>query len=126
VSAAAGRHPSDAERAEAARPVLEALVRAAAGGDAAGVAACLDEDVTWLDAAGAVTGRDEAAARLLACAGARARWAAPSQHGAHAVIGWIAPGGSRGGVSVEVRRGRVVLVAAPGQGAPSLRSAEGG
>jgi hypothetical protein len=123
---AAGRHPSDAERAEAARPVLEELVRAAADGDAAAVAACLDEDAIWLDADGAVTGRGATAARLLACAGAGARWAAPSQHGAHAVIGWTAPGGSRGGVSVEVRRGRVVLVAAPGQAAPSLRSAAGG
>src|SRR5262245_7537793 len=112
VSAAAGRHPSDAERAEAARPVLEELVRAAAAGDAAAVAACLDEDVAWLDAGGAVRGRAEAAARLLGLAGEGATWAPPAQHGAHAVLGWSAPGGP-GGVAVEVRRGRVVLVTAP-------------
>jgi hypothetical protein len=113
VSAAAGRHPSDAERAEAARPVLEALVRAAATGDAAAVEGCLDEAVTWLDADGAVAGRAEAAARLLGRAGPRASWAAPSQHGAHAVLAWTGADGTPGGVGVEVRRGRVVLVAAP-------------
>jgi hypothetical protein len=114
VSAAPGRHPSDAERAEAARPVLEALVRAASAGEAAALAACLDEDVAWLDGRGTAAGRDEASARLLALAGPGARWRAPSQHGAHAVLGWTARDGSRGGVTVEVRRGRVVLVAAPG------------
>jgi hypothetical protein len=113
VSAAAGRHPSDAERAEAARPVLEDLVRAAAAADADGVAACLGEDVVWLAPAGAVTGRGEAARRMLEAAGEGAAWAPPRQHGAHAVLGWSALDGSRGGVVVEVRRGRVVLVAAP-------------
>ncbi len=113
MSAATGRHPSDDERAEAARPVLEALVRAAAAADADGVAACLDEDVVWLDAAGPATGREEAARRLLERAGAGSRWPGPRQHGAHAVLGWTTREGSPGGVVVEVRRGRVVLVAAP-------------
>ena len=72
MSAAAGRHPSDAERAEAARPVLEELIRAAAAGDADAVAACLDESVAWLDAAGVAHGSREAAARLIATAGANA------------------------------------------------------
>lgn len=112
MSAAAGRHPSDAERAEAARPVLEELIRAAAAGDADAVAACLDESVAWLDAAGVAHGSREAAARLIATAGANATWAPPVQHGAHALLPWTAPGGG-GGVSVEVRRGRVVLVVAP-------------
>lgn len=113
MSAAPGRHPSDAERAEAARPVLDELVRAAAARDAAAVAACLDEDAAWLGPDGAATGGAEAAARLLAAAPAGAEWAPPSQHGAHAVLSWRAPGAA-GGVTVEVRRGRVVLVAAPG------------
>jgi SnoaL-like domain len=112
VSAAAGRHPSDAERAEAARPVLEELVRAACAGDADAVAACLDEDVTWLDRAGAVRGRAATAARLLALAGEGAAWAPPVQHGAHAVLAWSGPAGP-GGVAVEVRSGRVVLVTVP-------------
>jgi hypothetical protein len=112
VSAAAGRHPSDAERAEAARPVLEELVRAAGAADAAAVAACLDEDVTWLDASGPVHGRAEAAERLLRRAGEGAAWSPPVQHGAHAVLGWSAADGAPGGVGVEVRRGRVVLVTA--------------
>jgi hypothetical protein len=112
VSSAAGRHPSDAERAEAARPVLAELVAAAAAGDAGGVAACLDEDVVWLGPAGSAAGRDEAAQRLLAAAGG-GDWAPPVQHGAHALLAWIAGDGARGGVVVEVRRGRVVLVAAP-------------
>jgi hypothetical protein len=112
VSSAAGRHPSDAERAEAARPALDELVAAAGAGDAGRVAACLDEDVVWLGADGAVRGRAEAARRLLAAAGG-GDWAPPRQHGAHAVLAWSAPGGASGGVVVEVRRGRVVLVAAP-------------
>jgi SnoaL-like domain len=113
VTAAAGRHPSDAERAEAARPVLDELVRAAAAGDAEAVAACLDEDVAWLDPAGAARGRDGAARRLVARCGPGAAWNAPAQQGAHAVLSWTAPGGATGGISVEVRRGRVVLIAAP-------------
>jgi len=111
-AAAAGRHPSDAERAEAALPVLDELIRAAAAGDADAVAACLDEEVAWLGATGVARGSREAAARLLSAAGAGATWAPPVQHGAHALLRWTAPGRS-GGVSVEVRRGRVVLVAAP-------------
>jgi SnoaL-like domain len=113
VSEGAGRHPSDAERAEAARPILEELVRAARAGDARAVAACLDEEVVWLDAAGAVTGREESARRLLERAGEDSRWRGPRQHGAHAVLGWTGAGGAEGGLVVEVRRGRVVLVAAP-------------
>jgi hypothetical protein len=92
--------------------VLERLVRAAAAADADGVAACLDEDVVWLGPAGAVPGRGEAARRILEVAGEDAAWAPPRQHGAHAVLGWSGPGGPGGGVVVEVRRGRVVLVAA--------------
>ncbi len=76
MGAVAGRHPSDAERAQAARPVLEELVTAAGAADADGVAACLDDEVAWLDASGGTRGRDAAAERLLArrgrrCAGRR-------------------------------------------------------
>lgn len=113
MSAGAGRHPSDADRAEAARPVLEALLMAVRDGDAAGLGACLDDEVVWLDAAGAVRGREEAVTRLLGIAGRAAGWSAPRQHGAHAVLRWRGPGDSAGGVVVEARRGRVVLVAAP-------------
>lgn len=113
MSAAAGRHPSDADRAEAARPLLDELVRAARAGDGAALRACLDDDVVWLSAAGAGRGRDAALARLQAVAGRAADWAPPQQHGAHALLGWSAPDGAAGALVVEVRRGRVVLVAAP-------------
>jgi hypothetical protein len=110
VSSAAGRHPSDAERAEAARPVLDELVAAAGAGDAGRVAACLDEDAVWLGPAGTAAGREEAARRLLAAARG-GDWEPPRQHGAHALLRWTGAAGAAGGVVVEVRRGRVVLVA---------------
>ena len=113
MSAAAGGHPSDEERAEAARPVLEALLRAAREGDADAIGACVDDEVVWLDAAGPARGRPEAVARLLGIAARGAEWAAPQQHGAHALLRWTAADGSAGGLVVETRRGRLVLLAAP-------------
>jgi hypothetical protein len=113
VTAAAGRHPSDADRAEAARPLLDELLRAAGAGDARALAACLDDEVVWLEAAGSARGRDAAVARLLAIARRSASWAPPQQHGAHAVLRWSASDGADGALVVEVRRGRVVLAAEP-------------
>jgi ketosteroid isomerase-like protein len=113
VSAAAGGHPSDADRAEAARPVLEELLRAVRAGDADAIGACVDEDVVWLDAARTAQGRPQAVGHLLGVAGPGAEWAAPQQHGAHAILRWTAADGSAGGLVVEVRRGRVVFAAAP-------------
>jgi hypothetical protein len=112
VSGTAGRHPSDADRAEAARPLLDELLRAARAGDARALGACLDDEVVWLEAAGPARGRDAAVQRLLAIAGHGADWAPPQQHGAHAVLRWRAPDGAGGALVLEVRRGRVVLAAA--------------
>lgn len=113
MTAAAGRHPSDDERAAAARPVLEGLRDALRAGDAGAVAEHLADEAVWLGPEGAAHGRSEAARRLLAAAGEGADWAPPVQQGAHALLRWTTPGGAAGGVAVEVRRERVVLVAAP-------------
>ena len=56
VSAAAGAHPSDDERAEAARPVLEELIRAVAPGTRTRWRLPRRER-RWLDAAGVAQGR---------------------------------------------------------------------
>jgi hypothetical protein len=117
VTAAAGRHPSDAERERAALPVLQELLRALARDDREALAACYDEDVAWLDEAGTRRGREAAVAAHRRIAGAGVRWAAPQQQGARAVLRWSRPAGddaaaSHGAIVVEVRRGRVVFAAA--------------
>jgi len=112
VSAAAGRHPSDADRERAALPVLEALLRAAREHDDDALAACYDEDVAWLDEHGTRRGRDAAVAAHRGIAAREGlRWAPPQQQGARAVLRWRGPDGARGAIVVEVRRERVVFAA---------------
>jgi hypothetical protein len=111
VSAAAGGHPSDADRELAARPVLEAALRAAAEGDREALAECYDDEVVWLEAGGAVRGREAAVERHLALAARGAEWAPPQQQGAKAALRWAGDGPARGAIVVEVRRGRIVFAA---------------
>ena len=111
MSAAPGRHPSDADRERGARPVLEAALRAAAAGDRRGLADCYDEAVVWLEAGGAARGRGAAVERHLELTAGAAEWAPPQQQGARAVLRWAGEGTARGAIVVEVRRERVVFAA---------------
>ena len=107
---ATGGHPSDADREAAARPVLEAVLAATMAGDREALAACYAEDVVWLDAGGAVRGREAAADRHAAVTAGASEWAALQQKGAHAVLRWIARDGP-GAIVVEVRRERIIFAA---------------
>ena len=107
---AAGGHPSDADRETDARPVLDAALAATMAGDREALAACYAEDVVWLDAGGAVRGREAAADRHAAVAAGASEWAAPQQKGAHAVLRWTGPDGT-GAIVVEVRRERIIFAA---------------
>lgn len=109
--AAAGRHPTDAERAAAALPVLRELLTAVTAADAPAVAALYDDDVTWLDVDGAHDGAAAAAARHLAIGARGVTWAEPQQRGAKAALRWSDADGASGAVVVEVRRGRVIFAA---------------
>lgn len=116
MSAAAGRHPTDAERARDAAPALRALLTAAAADDPAALADLYREDVAWLDATGTALGREEAVRRHRAVAARAGEWAEPQQHGAKAVLRWVRRGADgepeeRGALVVEVRRDRVIFVA---------------
>ncbi len=107
----AGGHPSDADREEAARPALVALIEAARAGDAGALAAMVREDIVWLAADGAHAGADAAAARLGEIAGRAVAWEAPQQHGARAALRWSEADGARGAIVVEVRRGLIISAA---------------
>jgi ketosteroid isomerase-like protein len=108
---AAGGHPSDADREAGARPVLEAVLAASTSRDRAALAASYAEDVVWLDADGAVRGRDAAADRHAAIAAEASGWGPLQQKGAHAVLRWSGEGGARGAIVVEVRRERIIFAA---------------
>jgi hypothetical protein len=106
------RHPTDHERAEAARPAVIALVQALAHRDPTALAALLRDDAVWLTGDGTVAG-DEAIRRARAYfADDRGRvWADPQQHGAHAVLRWAEiDAGHVGALVVEMRGGPVVLI----------------
>jgi ketosteroid isomerase-like protein len=107
---AGGGHPSDADREAAARPVLEAVLAATMAGDRGALAACYAEDVVWLDAGGAVRGREAAADRHAAVAAGASQWAPLQQKGAHAVLRWTGPDGAVA-IVVEVRRERIIFAA---------------
>lgn len=108
-------HPTNADREESARPVIERFMAAAVAGSVPDAVACLAEDVEWLLPDGRVSGR-EAAEALMRSVGLPAgtiRWERVQQHGAHAVLGWIAEDGTgqlvRGTTVVEIRRGVIVF-----------------
>jgi hypothetical protein len=106
------RHPTDAERAAAARPTVVALLRALSHRDPAALAALLRDDAVWLTGEGTVAG-DAAVARARGYfSDDRGRlWADPQQHGAHAVLRWADTDlGGVGALVVEIRGDRVVFI----------------
>ena len=105
-----GGHPSDADREEAALPVLTAALRAARDRDALALREAYSDDAVWLAPEGTLRGGDTAAAAHLAVAGGAEAWDEPQQQGAKAVLRWTAAAG-RGAVVVEVRRGRIIFAA---------------
>lgn len=109
-------HPTDAERATDALPVLVALIDAASHGDFDRVGDCYDDEVAWLEEAGVGHGRAAAVARHRHIAKRATEWEPPQQQGAKAVLRWIRRGlggavQARGAIVVEVRRGRIVFAA---------------
>jgi hypothetical protein len=114
VSAAASRHPSDADRERDAIEALERLVGAVAAGDLAGLTACLDDEVVLLEEEGKVAGAEAVARRVLELAGG-ASFDPPQQQGAKAVLRHRREVGIgytfRGALAVEVRRAKIVFAA---------------
>ena len=115
MSGLAGGHPTDADREEAALPVLIAAIEAATARDAAALAACYAEDAAWLSEGETVRG-PEAARRHAAVAAAATEWAAPQQLGAKAVLRWARRDDAdaveaHGAIVVEVRRARIIFSA---------------
>jgi hypothetical protein len=110
--AEAQRHPTDTERAAAARPTLAALLRALGADDADGVAALLRDDAVWLGPDGRAEGEDaRRRARAFCTDGLGRRWTDPQQHGAHAVLRWGSlHTGALGALVIEIRGDAVVLV----------------
>ena len=108
----AGGHPSDADREEAARPALTALLDAARARDAAALSALYREDVSWLADGATLEGPAAAAAAHMGIAARATSWDEPQQQGARAVLRWSGADGERGAVVVEVRRGMIVFAAA--------------
>lgn len=110
-----GGHPSDADREEAALPVLVAAIGAATARDPAALAACYAEDAAWLADDGVERGA-QAVARHVAVAATATEWAAPQQLGAKAVLRWARRDEAdaveaHGAIVVEVRRGRIIFAA---------------
>jgi len=101
----AALHPTDAERAADALPLLSALIDAAGRHDFDAVAECYAEDVAWLDESGVGHGRSAAIARHRHIAQRATEWEAPQQQGAKAVLRWVrrAMGGA---VQARARSGR--------------------
>lgn len=114
MSAAASRHPSDADRERDAIEVLERVAVAAKAQDLAGLTACLDDEVALLEEEGTTAGPQAVARRVLDIAGG-ADFDPPQQRGAKAVLRHTREVGIgytfRGALVVEVRRGLIVFVA---------------
>lgn len=110
MSVEAGRHPSDAQRAQAAIGVLREAIRAAGAGDRGALAACYADEVVWLDDGAAHRGPDDAATAHLALARG-ATWDPPQQQGAKAALRLTSADGRRRALVVEVRRARIVFAA---------------
>lgn len=108
----AGGHPSDADREEAARPALTALLEASRARDAGALTALYRDDVSWLADGATLEGAEAAVARHMEIAGRATAWDAPQQRGARAVLRWSGDDGARGAIVVELRRGLVVFAAA--------------
>jgi ketosteroid isomerase-like protein len=107
-----GRHPSDADREEAAAPVVDRVVAAIEAGDAGALAACYAEGCVCLVDGARIAGREAVAAHLaerMSASGPR-RVTRRQQHGAHAVVAW--EGAGDGLCVLEIRRGEIVFEAA--------------
>jgi len=111
VTPVAGGHPSDADREEASRPALTALVDASRARDAAALAALYRDDVSWLADGATLEGPEAAVARHMDIAGRANAWDPPQQRGARAVLRWSGDDDVRGAIVVEVRRGLIVFAA---------------
>jgi ketosteroid isomerase-like protein len=112
-------HPTDAEREEAAAPLVARFVAALEGGDPAALAACYAEGAVVLTETGRLDGGEEAAAFHAGAASrmpglVARRVTRRQQQGAHAAVGWVGwdaastPVGS-GFSTVEIRRGLIVF-----------------
>jgi hypothetical protein len=111
----AAGHPTDADREQAARPVLIAAIEASADEDAVALAACYADDAVWLAADGVVRGAG-AVERHAAIAAQASEWAPLQQHGARAALRWTRRGRdgaveASGAIIVEVRRERIIFAA---------------
>lgn len=104
-----GRHPTDAERAQSAAPLVASVVEAVETGDVSRLAACFRDDATLLTGGDPVVGPDGARAHLEpTLTGGKPSVTRREQHGAHAVIGW-AVGSAGHTLAIEVRRDAVVF-----------------
>ena len=116
MSGGASRHPSDADRERDAIEVLERCRRAAAAGDLAALTACFDDEVVLLEEDARTAGAEAVGRRVMELAGG-ASFEVPQQQGAKAVLRYRREVGIgyvfRGALVVEVRRGKIVFVAAP-------------
>jgi hypothetical protein len=114
VSAAASRHPSDADRERDAIEVLERTAAAATARDVPGLTACLDDEVVLLEEAGRTAGAEAVARRIVEIVDG-GRFDPPQQQGAKAVLRHTREVGIgytfRGALVVEVRRGKIVFAA---------------
>lgn len=108
--AAAGRHPTDEDRARDARPIVEAAAAALRDRDADGLSKVLRADAEWLSPDGVRRGADAVIEALLAATAGATDWVPPVQLGAAAAIGFTAAG-ARQVVVLTVRRDGVVLAA---------------
>lgn len=112
-------HPTDAEREEAAQPLVARWVAAIESGEPGAIAACYAEGAVLLTDGGRLDGPDEAGAHHAAIVermpGLVARRVTRrQQQGAHAAVGWVGwdaegdPLGT-GFSTLEIRRGLVVF-----------------
>ena len=116
-----GRHPSDADREQAAAPLVDRFVGALDANDVHELKACYAEGCVLLAEDGTVEGRDRIGAHSSDLTDrfpgvARRSVVRRQQHGAHAVIGWEGRDADgavvvRGTSVLEIRRGQVVFEA---------------
>jgi hypothetical protein len=104
-------HPTDEDRARAARPVLDELLRAVGERDVEALGGCFGDEVAWLGRDETIHGRAAAVHRLCHIADRATGWTGPRQHGAKAVVRWTGEGADEGALVVEVRRGIIIFVA---------------
>lgn len=90
--AAAGRHPTDEDRAQDARPFVASAAAALRARDADGLTRVLRDDAGWLSPGGVRAGAPAVAEAMLAATEGASGWREPVQLGAAAVIGFTRAG----------------------------------